>query len=75
MRIPLSQHLQTLGNREELLSAKVWEGNEARWITGFLSDGGIVCTKRICNKRKQYQTVIVKLNISDLSIDLTEQEK
>lgn len=71
MKIPLTQHLQTLGNREELVGLKVF-GNH----TGFTYKV-ILCyneDKYIIARQVPYG-YDEHTKIENLSIDLSEQEK
>lgn len=71
MKIPLTEHLQTLGNREELVGLKVWDkySTEPKYIQFFEDKDLLFCTPTPKNGFGYL------LNISRLSIDLSEQEK
>lgn len=69
MKIPLSQHLQTLENRDELVGLKVWDSITGKYL--YVQDAGLdlYCGENFNDFIGDYY------QISRLSIDLTEQEK
>lgn len=69
-RIPLSEHLKTLGNREELVGLKVWDELTGKYgeVIGVVPFSSDYVTSR-------YNGRIKDNPISNLSIDLSEQEK
>lgn len=70
-RIPLSEHLKTLGNREELIGLKVWDSmysDELLKIDKLEINDWVWCYFALSNS-------LTPIPISRLSIDLSEQEK
>lgn len=72
MKIPLSQHIQTLGNREELVGLKVWRNDKNKQYT--ITRLGKT-NNAVWGKNRLDLSTEVYLGIRNLSIDLTEQEK
>ncbi len=71
MKIPLSQHLQTLANREELVGLKVYN---------YLFERSFYILRTKYNKitvsvKKLDFANSINGDISEFSIDLSEQEK
>lgn len=71
MKIPLSQHLQTLANREELVGLKVWGEHTgvAYKVMLCYNEDKFIIARQIPYGYDEHT------KIENFSIDLTEQEK
>lgn len=69
MKIPLTEHVKTLANREELVGLKVWDNLNDKYVT--------ISSKPTFDSNYLYCTwdkLTLPRHINSLSIDLTEQE-